>query len=183
MTSSQLAGDTYFATHTRPSKLLQSRPSLRERAKLLSSLPVSASTQSQTTFTLQEDHSGTGTDFEVNDSPRSFPDSPAPLPDSTAQANESDADFAFMQQFDPFIDPDAEDPFAPSKFCDECLTHVPPPSKFTGTLPTSLIAQIDLFKFFSVQDAILPCMTKFSVGLFTTQSLNPVEISGLANAC
>ena len=53
MTSSQLAGDTYFATHTRPSKLLQSRPSLRERAKLLSSLPVSASTQSQTTFTLQ----------------------------------------------------------------------------------------------------------------------------------
>ena len=118
----------------------------------------------KTTFTLQEDHSGTGTEFEVNDSPRSFPDSSAPLPDSTAQVNEPDADFSFMQQFAPFIDPGVEDPFAPFKFCDEYLTHVLPPSKFTGTLTTSLIAQIDLFKFFSVQDAILPCMTKFSVG-------------------
>ena len=36
--TSQLAGDTYFATQTRTSNLLQSRPSLRERAQLLSSL-------------------------------------------------------------------------------------------------------------------------------------------------
>ena len=112
----------------------------------MSSLPVSASTQTQTIFTLQEDHSGTGTEFEVSDPPRSFPDSPAPLPDSTAQVNKSDADFAFMQQFAPFIDPDADDPLAPSKCSDEYLTHVPPPSKFTGTLSTSLIAQVDLFR-------------------------------------
>ena len=93
--ASQLTGDTHFATHTRPSNLLHSRPSLWERAQLLSSLPVSTSTQSQTTSTLQEDHSGTDTEFEVNDSPRSFPDSSSPLPDSTAQVNETDADFAF----------------------------------------------------------------------------------------
>ena len=145
--SSQLAGDTHFATHTRPSTLLHSKPSLRERAQLQSSLPVPPPTQPQSTSTLQEDHLGTDVEFEMNDSPRSFPDSPA-FPDVPAQAqvNEPDADFAFMQQFAPFIDPDAEDPFAPSKFCDEYMTYVPPRSKFTGTLPTSLIAQIDLFR-------------------------------------
>ena len=120
---SQFADDTHFATHTLPSNLLNSKSSLWESAQLPLSLPVPPITKPQTKSTLQKDHSDTGTEFEVNDSPRSLPDSPA-FPDSPAQVNEPDADFAFMQQFAPFIDPDTENPFAPSNFCDEYVHNL-----------------------------------------------------------
>ena len=60
-----------------------------------------------------------------------------------------------MQQFAPFVDPDTEDPFAPSNFCDEYIAYVPPRSKFTGTLPTFLIAQINLFRILQRPGCIL----------------------------
>ena len=104
--SSKLAGDTHFATHNRPSNLLHSKPSLRERARIQSSLLGACSTP-------QEDYSGTDMEFEVNDSP-SFPDV-SPTPDSQAEVGEEDSDFAFMH-------PNAEDPFAPSNFHDEYCT-------------------------------------------------------------
>ena len=172
--SSRLAGDTHFATHNRPSNLLHSKPSLRERARIQSSLPGACST-------LQEDYSGTDMEFEVNDSP-SFPDA-SPTPDSQAEVGEEDPDLAFIQQFAPFIDPDAEDPFAPSNFHDEYMTHVHPPSRFTGTLPTYLLAQVDLFRILQRSGCSLVMHDRILSWDVHYSKLDPRASSGLAGVC
>ena len=51
-----------------------------------------------------------------------------------------------MRQFLPHIDPDADDPFGPSKFDEERMKYVKPTKTFSSPLHVYLLAQIDLFR-------------------------------------
>ena len=62
------------------------------------------------------------------------------LPEPAEQSNDDKADAAFMRQFLPHIDPDADDPFDPSKFYQERMEHVKPTTTFYGPLPVNLLA-------------------------------------------
>ena len=82
--------------------------------------------------------------FDKSDS-----DLPGPaevLPESAEQSNDDEADAAFMRQFLPHIERDADDPFDPSKFDKERMKYVKPTQTFSGDLPVYLLAQIDLFR-------------------------------------
>ena len=62
------------------------------------------------------------------------------LPEPAEQSNDDEADAAFMRQFLPHIDPDADDPFDPSKFDEERMKYVKPTQTFSGDLPVYLLA-------------------------------------------
>ena len=64
----------------------------------------------------------------------------------TKNANEDNADAAFIQQCLPSIDPDVTDPFDSSQFSEETLQYVHPKARYTGVLPAYILAQIDLFQ-------------------------------------
>ena len=50
-----------------------------------------------------------------------------------------------MQHYLPFIDPDAADPFDPSKFSKDTIKYIHLQAKYTDVLPEHVLAQIDLF--------------------------------------
>ena len=60
-------------------------------------------------------------------------------------ANEDEADAAFMQQVLPFIDPDAADSFDPSRFSEDTMKYVHHKARYTDVLLDHLLAQIDIF--------------------------------------
>ena len=138
---SRLAGDTHFATPTRPSDLLHSKPSLQSRAAS-SRDPLSQSAfispPSSCPHHPFAESSGVS---DWLDSPEeviqpgqgaSFDPDPNPCqpPGPNDHIGEPQADAAFMCQFAPFIDPDAHDPFSPSNFSEKFMRYERPlPSK------------------------------------------------------
>ena len=82
--------------------------------------------------------------FDKSDS-----DLPGPaevLPKSAEQSNDDEADAAFMRQFLPHIDPNADNPFDPSKFDEDLMRYVKLTQTFSRDLPLYLLVQIDLFR-------------------------------------
>jgi hypothetical protein len=74
-----------------------------------------------------------------------WPASSVHAPPPAENVNKDEADVAFMQQFLPFIDPDAADPFDPSRFSEDTMKYVHPKAQYTDVLPDHLLVQIDLF--------------------------------------
>ena len=119
-----LAGDTHTATHTRPSDLLHSCPSLSELINADSGIRVAHDTEL--------DWSGSGPDYHVDDtdnidsaSNRQHTESQEPPNNdnnvASDAASDAAADTAFMQQFASFIDPGVGDPFCSSLFDEESM--------------------------------------------------------------
>jgi hypothetical protein len=137
----RLLSDTHAASPSAPSLQLHNVGAIKET--------VTAARLSSHHDSLQHDNDDDDMWSMFDDSSYDHHDSSA----SSAQApppadnvNEDEADAAFMQQFLPFIDPDAANPFDPSRFSEDTMKYVHPKARYTDVLPDHLLAQIDLFR-------------------------------------
>ena len=139
----RLLGDTHFASASAPSKHLCSLISTRDRAaKVLADKYAAKQSLLDDNFCMEEDR------WSSFDNHGSYFDnrSVSNLPKPADQSNDDETDAAFMRQFLPHIDPNADDPFDPSKFDKERMEYVKPRTTFSGALPHNLLDQIDLFR-------------------------------------